>query len=268
MATQIQQLGGSTEQHSGFTGKDRVITINTDTHRVHVHDGKTPGGIPMARMSDLTTPGAGEVSYGNYGYDTVKDALNAALYKAPSITSFTNNVNTVEMGSTVTAVTLNWNCNKTPTKLTLDGTELDVTLKSQALTGLEIKANKSYTLVMTDENGATNSKSTGITFLNGVYFGVGNVDADGVTNEFVQSLQKSLTSSAKRDYTFNASAGNYCYIAFPARFGNATPNIGGFDGGMPILTTFDYTNPSGFTESYIVMRSSKAGLGQVTIKLK
>lgn len=43
---QIQQLGGTTEQLAGFTGKDKVIVINTDTHRLHIQDGKTPGGLP------------------------------------------------------------------------------------------------------------------------------------------------------------------------------------------------------------------------------
>lgn len=51
---QIQQLGGTTEQLAGFTGKDKVIVINTDTHRLHIQDGKTPGGLPGALLKDVT----------------------------------------------------------------------------------------------------------------------------------------------------------------------------------------------------------------------
>ncbi len=51
---QIQQLGGTTEQLAGFTGKDKVIVINVDTHRPHFQDGKTPGGLPGALLKDVT----------------------------------------------------------------------------------------------------------------------------------------------------------------------------------------------------------------------
>ena len=51
---QIQQLGGTTEQLAGFTGKDKVIVINTDTHRLHIQDDKTPGGLPGALLKDVT----------------------------------------------------------------------------------------------------------------------------------------------------------------------------------------------------------------------
>ena len=211
---------------------------------------------------------ADKVTYGNYGYDSVKDALDAALYKAPVINSFTNDVNTVEKGSTVTAVNLSWSTNKTPAKLTLDGAALDdVAATKKALTGLTLTEAKWWTLEMTDEKGKA-SKSTGISFVNGVYSGTGTADGDAINKEFIAGLAKTLSTSAKRDYTFNAEAGQYCYIAFPASYGAVTPNIGGFDGGMKIVKTFDYENPSGFTESYFVYRTTNAGLGAVTIKLK
>ena len=266
---QIQQIRATTEKLNGFTGKDGVIVVNSDTHRIHVQDGTTAGGIPLARLSDITTPDSDEVPYGQYGYPTVKDALDAALYKAPVINSFTNDVNTVEKGTKVTAVNLAWSTNKTPTKLTLDGEEQpDVSVTKKALTGLTLTEAKSWKLEMTDEKGAKTSKTTGISFVNGVYFGVGTVDADGANKEFIAGLTKTLSTTAKRDYQFNAAAGQYCYIAFPASYGSVTPNIGGFDGGMSILTTFDYENPSGFTESYVVYRTTNAGFGNVTIKLK
>ena len=212
---------------------------------------------------------ADKVTYGNYGYDSVKDALDAALYKAPVINSFTNDVNTVEKGSTVTAVNLSWSTNKTPAKLTLDGAALDdVAATKKALTGLTLTEAKWWTLEMTDEKGNKASKSTGISFVNGVYSGTGTADGDAINKEFIAGLAKTLSTSAKRDYTFNAEGGQYCYIAFPASYGAVTPNIGGFDGGMKIVKTFDYENPSGFTESYFVYRTTNAGLGAVTIKLK
>ena len=44
-------------------------------------------------------------------------------------------------------------------------------------------------------------------------------------------------------------------------------NVGGFDGGFFKVSTQDYTNPSGHTESYQVWRSDNAGLGQTTVKV-
>ena len=203
-----------------------------------------------------------------YNGKTVQEALDDLNYTAIKINSFANNVNTVEMGATVTDIKFTFAFNKTPKTLTFDGEELDVNAKEKTLTGQTITANKSFTLKATDDRNASDTKSSGVTFLNGVYFGTGTADADGVDNAFILGLTKNLASTAKRDYSLNLAAGQYGFIAYPARFGTVTPNIGGFDGGMPVLKTMDFTNSSGYTESYTVMRTTNAGLGSVVIKLK
>lgn len=203
-----------------------------------------------------------------YGDQNVAEVLDDLLYKAIAINSFTNTVNTVEMGSTVTDVTLNYSFNKTPKALTLDGTAIDVASTKQTLTKQAITANKTYTLTATDDRNAKATKTTGITFLNGVFFGVGTVGADGVDNAFILGLTKSLASTAKRDYALTLASGEYGFIAYPDRFGDVTSNIGGFDGGMSVIKTLDFTNASGYTESYRVLRTTNAGLGSITIKLK
>lgn len=212
---------------------------------------------------------AGDITYGEYGYDSVKDALDQLLYKTPQINSFTNNVGTVEMGSTVTNVTLSWSTNKTPTSLTLDGKVVTATDTSKVLSGQSIKSNKSWTLKMTDEKGATAQKSTSISFLNGVYYGVGTVtDSAGVNNAFIQGLTKTLANSKAKTFTVNAGAGQYIYYCVPARFGTVGFNVGGFDGGFTLLATVDYTNPSGYEESYRVYKSDNANLGNTTVTCK
>lgn len=222
-----------------------------------------------AVRTEMTTGGqttsADKVSYNG---KTVQQALDDLNYKPISIDSFTNTVNTAEKGSTVDAVTLNWTLNKTPTALTLDGNPIDVQLLKQDLTKLGLKANKTWTLSATDDRKASSTKTTSVSFLNGVYYGLGDVGADGVTNEFIQGLTKILSGNAKREYNLTVDAGKYAYIAYPDSFGDVTPNIGGFDGGMGVIKTFDYTNPSGFTEPYRVLRTTNAGLGKVTIVLK
>ena len=53
MAKQLQLRGGTTAQHSTFTGAVREVTVDTDKDVVVVHDGATVGGFPMAKKSDV-----------------------------------------------------------------------------------------------------------------------------------------------------------------------------------------------------------------------
>lgn len=199
---------------------------------------------------------------------SVQEQIDNILYKKVEITAFSNSVNVVELGSTVDNVTLTWTINKTPTSLALDGEQLDVSLKTKALTGLGLKANKTWNLTATDARNATSTKSTTLQFLNGRYFGTGAVNADGVTDTFVQGLSKALVGSRACDFTVNAAEGQYIYFAIPARFGTPSFFVGGFEGGFTLLKTFDYTNQSGYKESYTVYKSDNAGLGSTKVTVK
>lgn len=53
MAKQLQIRGGTTVQHSTFTGALREITIDTDKDVVVVHDGTTTGGFPLAKQTSV-----------------------------------------------------------------------------------------------------------------------------------------------------------------------------------------------------------------------
>ena len=212
---------------------------------------------------------ANDISYGNYGYDNVEQALDALLYKAIAINSFTNNVGTVEMGSTVTDVTLNWSCNKTPTSLTLDGEPLTATDTSKVLSGQSITQNKTWTLKATDEKSASAQKTTSIQFLNGVYYGVSSVaDAGSINSAFILGLTKNLAGSKTKTFTVNAGSGEYIYYAVPKRFGKVSFNVGGFDGGFTLLTTISFTNASSYSEEYDVYKSDNPSLGNTTVTAK
>jgi hypothetical protein len=51
----LQHRRGTTSQHSTFTGLAGEITIDTTKNTVVVHDGSTAGGIPLAKVTDITT---------------------------------------------------------------------------------------------------------------------------------------------------------------------------------------------------------------------
>lgn len=213
---------------------------------------------------------AENISYNNsnvdLALDDVYEKLGDLMYIPISITSLTNNKNTVEMGTTITDVVLNWNYNKVPKALTLDNETLDVNLKTKTLSGQNITSNKTYTLKATDERNAVATKTTSITFLNGVYYGIGDdLEIDSITNQFILSLTKTLQSSKAKAFTVNAGESKYIYYAVPSRYGTPTFKIGGFEGGFGKLGTFNFINGSGYAENYDVYKSSNSNLGNTTV---
>lgn len=201
---------------------------------------------------------------------TVAQALDELLYVAPQITSFTNNVNTVEIGQTITSVTFNWTLNKTMTSVTLNNEPQSTTSPGTAsLSGQSIKTNTTYTLTASDGKNSV-KKTTSISFQNKRYWGIGTVTSSGeVNNEFVLGLSGSEFATSKADtFTVNAGAGQYIYYAIPASFGTPSFFVGGFEGGFDLLATFDFTNASGGTVSYNVYKSTNANLGNTTVTVK
>ncbi len=213
---------------------------------------------------------AENISYKNsnvdLALDDVYEKLGDLMYIQISITSFTNNKNTVEMGVIVDTVVLNWNYNKVPKTLMLDNEILDVNLKTKTLSGQNINSNKTYTLKATDERNAVATKTTSITFLNGVYYGVGDdLVIDSITNQFILSLTKTLQSSKAKTFTVNAGESKHIYYAIPSRYGTPAFKVGGFEGGFGKIGTFNFTNASGYTETYDVYKSSNSNLGNTTV---
>ena len=52
---EILWKGGASAKNNVYTGEPGEITIDTDNHRVRVHDGATAGGTALALKSDLPT---------------------------------------------------------------------------------------------------------------------------------------------------------------------------------------------------------------------
>ena len=55
MAKRLQHRGGTTAQHSTFTGAVREVTVDTDKDTLVVHDGATAGGKPLPTLSGTET---------------------------------------------------------------------------------------------------------------------------------------------------------------------------------------------------------------------
>lgn len=244
-------VNGTTTNYDGTSAKS--IIFEAGSSDVEVDSTLTQSG----KAADAKTTGD--------RLTTIEDKLSDLAYEAIAITSFGNSVNTAEMGSTVNAVTLNWAVNKTPVSLTLDGSTIDASLTSKALTGLGLTANKTWTLVATDDRSATSQKTTTLNFYNGIYYGIATEGT--YDNAFILALTKVLSGTKARTITVNAGAGQYIYYCLPARLGTPAFNVGGFDGGFTKVSTINFTNASGYTENYDIWKSDNANLGSTTVKI-
>jgi len=86
MAKRLQLRGGTTSQHSTFTGALREVTVDTDKDTLVVHDGATAGGFPLATATNLTALSATNLTSG-----TVPDArLSSSVTQNLSTQTLTN----------------------------------------------------------------------------------------------------------------------------------------------------------------------------------
>lgn len=268
-AIKLPVMTGADVENDGTSGAVPAPTVGDESKFLR-GDGtwaETVGSI-VETDDTLTKEGhAADAKITGDKISAIEATIADILYEPITITSFSNNVGTVEMGTTVTDVTLSWELNKEATSLTLDGVEQSTAASGDtALTRLGITANTSWTLTATDERNATATKSTGLTFLNGVYYGVA-ADAS-IDSAFVQALTKKLQGSKSITFTVSAGEGEYIYFALPTSYGAPTFNVGGFDGGFSKVAEFEYTNIKNYTQSYAVWKSDNANLGDTTVTVK
>jgi hypothetical protein len=56
MSNELRLRRGTTDQHSTFTGAEAEVTVDTVQKTAVVHDGETPGGVPLARADLANVP--------------------------------------------------------------------------------------------------------------------------------------------------------------------------------------------------------------------
>lgn len=122
---------------------------------------------PAGAGADVATSKKAGVVKPSGDFDITADGT-LSLYTPMSVMSFTGGSDH-EIGETVDTVNLAWKLNKTPATLTLDGQEIvkgedGQFPTSQPLTKQALKANKTYTLAVTDARGSKASKTTSVLF--------------------------------------------------------------------------------------------------------
>ena len=193
--------------------------------------------------------------------DKIQSDMN---YVAMDVKSVSNNVGTVEIGKTIDSVTVSWVLNKTPTIQMVNGNTVAVDDRSVVIPG-PFTSGQSFVVKATDERGKSDSGTTAINFVNGVYYGVLE-DGQAIDSAAVLGLTRELQSEKGITFTANAGENQRLAYALPSRYGTPKFVIGGFEYEWT-KTTISFTNSSGYTEQYDIWRHGQLGGGNLTVSV-
>lgn len=246
----------------GTANEGKVLKVNDE------------GNLVLADPSALGADAA-SISYTNASYsslDNVKKALDNLLEKVyyvdPAIDSFTMTPSTTEyeIGSTVDTLTFAWTYNKSIVSQTLtDCTLADENVRTATYSSTPISSNKTFTLTASDGT-KTVTASKSISFKNKIYWGSAALP-ETFTSAFILALTgKKFATNYKGSYDITVGNGEYGFIACPASWN--IPNsckIGGFATDLVDCGSISFTNSSGASSLYKIVRTNISGLGSITM---
>lgn len=198
------------------------------------------------------------------GAATVSDRIAALEYFNPAVSSISNTVGTVEIGTTITALTMNWSLNKTVTSQSFDQGigSINAALRTLALSSLSLTSDKTYTLTVSDGSHSANG-STSVLFRHRRRWGTSATATPNSAlidalagNEFATNFAQSRSMSP---------SAAYLYFAWPAAWGTPSFTVNGLPVTGWVQTTISYTNPSGNTTSFDVWRSQYPQTGTFSV---
>ena len=190
-----------------------------------------------------------------------QEALDELLYVPLTLNLTSNTQTTLEIGTTINSVIFNWNYNKDIVSQKFNNQALEASLRSYTY-NLPFNSNQSFKLEANDGKGDFN-KSISFNFLNGRYCGVSSSNI--YDSDFIKTLSKELSSSKGKTFTVDCGEGQFIFYCVPTRFGNCSFKVGGFEGGFNKVNTIEFTNASGYVESYDIYKSTNSNLGNTTV---
>lgn len=206
-------------------------------------------------------------SYPAYSYTNVDQAVrglldNAALAPppAPPRVTLSNNINQVELGQIVTAVTLDWTLphGTILSQSLTDAGVISPNLRTYTFTGQNINSTKTYMLNYTlsyigFEGTVGAVASTTIQFSSKRYWGT--LATATPTDADIRSLESEFANNKTQTRVFNPDD-EYLYFAWPASLGTAASfKFNGLLNSAWILTTRNFVNSSGGATLYHIYRS-------------
>lgn len=174
---------------------------------------------------------------------------------------------TVELGSVINSVKLEWDLNfRNITKQSIDGVDIpDLTKRSRVIDG-PFTESKEFTLKVDGDDGNSDTRITQIKFLNNIYYGTEKIAS--INSDFINSLNKVLSSSKVKGFTVVSREQEYIYIALPVRFGEPVFEITTEVADFELIKKFQHENSSGYVEEYAVYRTTNVHLGQTTVRMR
>ena len=134
MAKKLQLRGGTTAEHSSFTGALREVTVDTDKDVLVVHDGSTAGGFPAgdliaaSNLSDIGTAATALTNIGGIGAATSDTLTNKSINLANNtVTSTLAQLNTAVSDATLVSNAITASSTETLTNKTIGAFSLDAT---------------------------------------------------------------------------------------------------------------------------------------------
>ncbi len=210
-------------------------------------------------------PDAQDIAYTNDQYPTMhnlQDAMDKLLYVTPTV-SISGGGN-YEIGSTRATTTLTWTWNKTIQSQSLNQGigNLDPTLRTYTYES-PISTDTTFTITGTD--GTTQkSASTNLRFLPKRYWGVSAKTS--LTDEEIIALSSELSTSRAQTRTFDCSGGKYFYFAIKTSYCNGIKfKVGGLSFSDMLVETRQFTNASGYTDSYNIYRVNNIQTGSAIV---
>ena len=207
---------------------------------------------------------AKDVFFFFFEFTNVQDALDSLLYKPLTVKSLTTTYSggtTIEMGTVLASVTLNWEYNRNITSQTFANVNLDPSVRTYTYTkGIF----NTTTLNLTASDGKSScSKSITFTYANRIFYGVSSSNEYNVA--LLKSLSNTLSNSKARNFTVNAGSNQYIFYAVPIRLGKCNFAVNGLEGGFEKVATVSYTNSQTYTENYDIYKSDNLNLGNTTV---
>ena len=125
--------------------------------------------------------------------------------------------------------------------------------------GLSLTSNKTYMLGFSD--GMTSgSASRTVSFSAKRYWGVSTSGA--LDDAGILSLSNEFSASKSKSITYNCTGGRYFYFCYPATSGiPANVTVGGLAFSDYTVSTQGFTNASGYTQNYNVVRCNNIQTG-------
>jgi len=202
------------------------------------------------------------ISYDNPTYTTVDSALDALFYVSPDVSSFANNRNNVEIGTTITSTILTWVNNKTMTSESINQGIGSITPSLLTYTdNTSYSTNRTYTITVGDGTN-TDQASTSVTFLNKRYWGV---SANTTLNDAqIIALSSELSSTLAKSFSSTPSA-QYIHYCFPNSFGDPSFTVNGLTNNDWTENIQTHVNASGNSTSYSCWRTNNLLTGTYSI---